>query len=50
MDHLNFIIFPEDIYKDGKREISFAMSIYKNNLLKEINNHAIKQGILVKEE
>lgn len=48
MDKLNFIIFPEDEYDDGRREISYSMSIYKQNLLDEINDYAIKKGILIK--
>lgn len=49
MDQLNYFIFPEDEYEDGKREISYAMSIFENTLLNEINNYAKNKGIIIKE-
>jgi len=45
MDQTNFIIFPEYEYEDGEREIHAAMAIYRNNLIKEINNYAKEKGI-----
>lgn len=46
MDRENFIIYPE--YNDGKGEIMItdSMSVYKNNLLNEINNYAKSKGII----
>ncbi len=50
MDQTNYIIFPEYEYENGEREIHAAISIYRNNLLKEINNRALEQGITIREE
>ena len=42
----NFILFPE--YDDGEDgiQIPFSLSIYKNNLVDEINKYAKKKGII----
>lgn len=45
MDQLNFFLYPEDIYEDGSREISYATSVYKNVLLKEVQSQAQKKGL-----
>lgn len=46
MDRDNFIIFPEyDNGEDGI-QIPFSLSIYKNNLVEEINRYAQKKGII----
>jgi len=51
MDEDNFILFPEYIDDDGKREIHFAISVYKEQLIKEIQNNAIGKGLkLLNEE
>lgn len=47
MDYLNFIIFPEDIYPDNHREISYCTSIYRNDLISKINEHAKKEELKV---
>lgn len=47
MDRTNFILFPEYTDADGEREIHGAISIYRNNLIKEINNYAQVKGIQV---
>jgi len=46
MDRDNFILFPE--YDDGENgmQIPFSLSIYKNNLIAEINKYAQKKGII----
>jgi len=46
IDRENFIIYPE--YDDGKSgiQIPFSMSIYKNNLIYEINKYAQQQEII----
>ena len=46
IDRDNFIIFPE--YDDGKEgiQIPFSFSIYKNNLVNEINKYAQEKGII----
>ncbi len=46
MDRDNFIIFPE--YDDGEDgiQIPFSLSIYKSNLVEEINRYAQKKGII----
>jgi hypothetical protein len=48
MDPDNFIIFPENIYPDNHREIPNCISIYKDDLIVKINEHAKKQGFIVK--
>lgn len=49
MDQENFFIFPEYIFhEDNRREIPFSTSIYRGNLIKEINKHAMKQGLKLK--
>lgn len=48
MDQTNYIIFPEYEDEEGEREIHAAMSIYRNNLIKEINDYAITKDINVK--
>lgn len=45
IDNLNFLIFPEDIYPDGHKEICGCISIYKTQLLKEIKNWVKTKGI-----
>lgn len=47
MDQTNFILFPEYIDTDGEREIHGARSVYRNNLIKEINDCAQVKGIQV---
>ena len=49
MDQTNYIIFPEYEGGDGEREIHAAIAIYRNNLIKEINDCATKKGIIVRE-
>ncbi|MCD9020569.1 hypothetical protein K7P76_01955 [Cohnella sp. NL03-T5] len=48
MDVNNFIIFPEDIYPDNSRGISYCISIYKEDLISKINERAKKQGFNVR--
>lgn len=51
MDEDNFILFPEYTDEDGKREIHFVTSIYKEQLIEEIQNNAIQKGLkLLSEE
>ena len=50
MDQDNFILSPEYIDEDGKREINFAISVYKEQLIKEIQNNAIEKGLQVVNE
>ena len=47
MDQHNFIIFAEDVYAEDRREISHAISVYRNILLKEINNFAQTKGVKI---
>ena len=47
MDQTNFILFPEYMDADGEREIHGAISVYRNNLIKEINDCAQLKGIQV---
>lgn len=47
MDRDNFIIFPEYEDEDGGREIPFSISVYKNQLIEEINKFAKEKGINV---
>ena len=47
MDLDNFIVF-EEYVMDKKREIHHSFSISKNDLLRAINNHAKKQGIIIR--
>jgi hypothetical protein len=48
MDQTNFIIFPEYEDDNGEREIHAAESIYRENLIKRINEYALKKDIKVK--
>ena len=50
MDQLNFFIFPEDENRDGCREISYAMAVYRHILLNEINQYAITKDIKISDE
>ncbi len=43
MDQVNFIIFAEDVYTDGHREISNCISLYKNQLISAIETEAKEQ-------
>ncbi len=46
LDRLNFLIFPE--YEvNGQKEIPFATSYYKDDLLKDIHEWAKQQGLKV---
>ncbi|WP_255309542.1 hypothetical protein [Bacillus wiedmannii] len=47
MDQTNFILFPEYIDADGEREIHGAISVYRKNFIKEINECAQVKGIQV---
>ena len=46
MDRDNFIIFPEYIDDEGGREIPFSMSVYREQLLKEINDYVLNKGLI----
>ncbi|KGP78175.1 hypothetical protein P364_0129885 [Paenibacillus sp. MAEPY2] len=49
MDLTNFIIYPENINPDeNHREIPYSTSIYKENLLKEINERARDNKYILK--
>lgn len=50
MDQTNFIIFPEYIYENGKREIHAAESVYRQVLLKKINEYAVTKNIRIVED
>lgn len=45
MDQLNFILYSEYENREIKREIHGAMSVYKHDLLRTINNYAETKGI-----
>lgn len=47
IDQTNFIIFPE--YDDGKggKEIHVAEAVYRDNLIKRMNEYAISKGIVI---
>ena len=47
MDQTNFIIFPEFDDREGGREIHAAESIYRDNLIKVINEYAITKSISI---
>ncbi len=47
MDHDNFIVFPENVFPDNHREIPNCFSIYKDDLIARINEHAKNQGFTV---
>lgn len=45
MDQVNYIIFAEYVSRDGaQREISKTISVYRDNLLDEINKYAKEVG------
>ena len=46
MDRDNFIVFPEYTDNTGEREIPFSLSIYKGQLIKEINKYALDKEII----
>ncbi|MCT4575527.1 MAG: hypothetical protein N4A76_16240 [Firmicutes bacterium] len=48
MDADNFLIYAENIFPDGHREIPYSLSVYKEVLIKSIEEHAIKMGLQVK--
>ena len=48
MDQTNFIIFPEYECEDGEREIHAATAIYRNNLIKVINEYALIKNIEIR--
>ena len=45
MDQLNFILYSEYELEGNKREIHGAMSIYRHDLLRTINNYAKSKGL-----
>ena len=47
MDQTNFILFPEYIDANEEREIHGAISVYRNNLIREINAYAQAKAIHV---
>lgn len=44
MDPINFFIYAENIFPDNHREIPYSASIYCDNLISFINEHAKNQG------
>lgn len=46
IDRNNFIIYPEYGDEDDGIQIPFSLSVYKNNLLAEIQKYAIEKGII----
>lgn len=51
MDEKNFILYLEYFDKDGNREIHHAISVYKDQLIKEIQIEAERKGLnLLNEE
>ncbi len=48
MDTNNFLIFAENIYPDGHREIPYSLSIYKENLIKKIKKFGEIKGYTLK--
>jgi len=49
MDQTNFIVFPEYVVDNGEREIHAAVAVYRNILLKTINEFARQKGIKIKD-
>lgn len=47
MDQTNFIIFPEYEDEGGEREIHAAEAVYRENLIKRINEYASKKNIII---
>lgn len=47
MDQLNFIIYSEYEFGENKREIHGAMSIYRHDLLRAINDYAKGKGLYI---
>ncbi len=48
MDSDNFLIYAENTYPDGHREIPYSLSVYKEVLLKNIDEHANEIGLKLK--
>lgn len=48
MDQINFIIFPEYEDDKGEREIHAAEAIYREKLIKRINEYAVTKGIKIR--
>ncbi|WBW98366.1 hypothetical protein [Oceanirhabdus sp. W0125-5] len=49
LDRLNFVIFEEHCYREDKqREIYNAISLFRKDILIAINEHAHKNGFIVK--
>ena len=49
MDSLNFMIYAENIFPDGHREIPYSMTVYKSILLDKIQNYATEVGLEIVE-
>lgn len=47
MDRDNILIYAENVYSDDHREIPYSLSVYKEDLLKRINDHAKLTGLTV---
>lgn len=47
IDQINYIIFAEYKNEDGEREIHAAEAVYRENLIKKINEYALKKNIIV---
>lgn len=45
LDHDNFIIFLEEVYPDGHKEVSGAMAFCKKQILNIIEEQAKKRGL-----
>lgn len=50
MDQTNFIIFPEYDDGEGGKEIHAAEAVYRDNLIKTINEYAVTKGLSVESE
>jgi hypothetical protein len=40
LDQINFLIYAENIFSDGHREIPYSLSVYKQILIDAIQEHA----------
>ena len=47
MDSINFIIYAENIFPDGHREIPYSINVYKDRLLEMIQSYAMKKGLKI---
>jgi len=50
MDQMNFLIYAENTFPDGHREIPYSITLYKDKLMEMVQSYAKENGLTIIEE